>query len=269
MVFAETVAEELASGLFYRNRPFYLSPPKLESDYAPVRYERELRLFRSWCAAGEVLDVGCSTGGFLHQLGKRFPKDYNLLGIDLPSAALDYARSRGVPVNSQSFLDLDLGSRRFDAVTFWAVLEHVPHPKAFLEKAGRVLKRGGYCFILVPNLKSLAIRLLGPKYRYIMAEHLNYFTPATLKVFAQRQDDLEIMHSGSTHFNPVVIWQDCWRGQAGVPDEDRASLLKTTTAWKQAPLLKPIKLAYDGLERALAWMDLADNLTMVLRKKVS
>src|SRR3954468_12200640 len=77
MVYVDLVAEMVASGLVYRERPFYLSPEKLESDYAPVRYERELKVFRAWCRAGAVLDVGCSTGAFLHQLKTRFQAAYD------------------------------------------------------------------------------------------------------------------------------------------------------------------------------------------------
>src|SRR5256885_4874401 len=70
MVYANPIELELASGKFYDRlgAPFYLSPNKLESDYAPVRFERELRLFRAYCQGGTVLDVGCSTGAFLCQL---------------------------------------------------------------------------------------------------------------------------------------------------------------------------------------------------------
>ena len=70
MVHARTVDPQLASGEFYDrlSAPYYLSPDKLQSDYAPVRFARELRLFRRWCRQGDVLDVGCSTGAFLYQL---------------------------------------------------------------------------------------------------------------------------------------------------------------------------------------------------------
>src|SRR5262245_51039957 len=70
MIYADPVEPELASGRFYDRLsvPFYLSPDKLQSDYAAVRFERELRLFRSYTRSGTVLDVGCSTGGFLFQL---------------------------------------------------------------------------------------------------------------------------------------------------------------------------------------------------------
>src|SRR5207302_11164217 len=98
--------------------------------------------------------------------------------------------------------------RRFDAITLWAVMEHLAVPGKFLSKAAQLLEPGGHCFILVPNMRSLAVRLLGPKYRYIMEEHLNYFTPATLQAFAAREPGFEIVGSVSTHFNPAVIWQD-------------------------------------------------------------
>jgi 2-polyprenyl-3-methyl-5-hydroxy-6-metoxy-1,4-benzoquinol methylase len=269
MVYADSVAEELASGSFYQRRPFYLSPEKLESDYAPVRFERELRLFRRWCPAGAVLDVGCSTGAFLHQIKTRFPETYEVLGTDVVGDALDYAESRGLPVLRQDFLAFDFRAKRFDAVTFWAVMEHLVCPREFLNKAAEILKPGGHCFILVPNLNSLAVRLLGPKYRYIMAEHLNYFSSETLKAFASRHAELEIVASGSGHFNPVVIWQDGWSRQSSVPDEARARLLKRTTAWKQHGLLKPLKALYGGFERILSAAGLADNLWIVLRKRQS
>ena len=267
MVYASAVQEEFASGVFYCRRPFYLSPAKLESDYAPVRFQRELRLFRAWCTGGKVLDVGCSTGGFLYQLKTRYPEHYHVLGLDLASAALEYAESRGIPVKREPFLDLDFGESRFDAITLWAVIEHLIEPKKFLDKVAQLLKPGGHCFILVPNLRSLAVRLLGPKYRYIMAEHLNYFTAATLRAFASRQETFEITALGSTHFNPVVICQDWWSGQREVPDEDRAQLLKRTTLWKQSRSLKPLGILYRGVERMLGLLKLADNLFVVLRKK--
>jgi 2-polyprenyl-3-methyl-5-hydroxy-6-metoxy-1,4-benzoquinol methylase len=267
MVYAEQVGDELASGLFYQNRPFYLSTEKLQSDYAPVRFDRELRLFRRWCPAGAVLDVGCSTGAFLHQLKTRCPGSYDILGTDLPGPALDYAESRGLPVCREDFLKMDWGEARFDAMTFWAVMEHLAHPKKFLSKATHVLKPGGFCFILVPNLRSLAVRLLGPKYRYIMPEHLNYFTASTLKAFASHEPAMEIVETGSMHFNLVVIWQDLRNPRDIVPDEERGRLLQRTTAWKQSRCVKPLQPFYRGMETLLASLGLADNLFAVLRRK--
>jgi 2-polyprenyl-3-methyl-5-hydroxy-6-metoxy-1,4-benzoquinol methylase len=269
MVFANPVPAEMSSGSFYNetHAPFYLSPDKLESDYSSVRFERELRLFPKFCKSGNVLDVGCSTGAFLFQLQNRFPGSYDALGTDVSQPALEYAKSRGVKIVGESFLDFDFSGKRFDAIMFWAVMEHLANPKEFLARAASLLTTGGHCFVLVPNMKSLAVRILGGKYRYIYPEHLNYFASRTLEKFSQTESSLEIVASGSMHFNPIVIWQD-WRGRGEfVPDEQRAALLKRTTAAKKNPLLKPLKWIYKGVEKSLSTLDLADNLFVVLRKK--
>ena len=269
MIFVDAVEEKILSGAFYNERraPFYLSPDKLESDYANVRFERELRLFRRFCKNGNVLDVGCSTGAFLFQLQNCFPKDYEAIGADVSQAALGYAKSRGVKVLDESFLDFDCGEKRFEAITFWAVMEHLVRPKLFLDKAASLLKTGGHCFVLTPNMKSLAVRILKSKYRYILPEHVNYFTAQALKNFAQIQPSLEIMASGSMHFNPLVILQD-WSGSGEfVADEQRAALLKRTTSYKQNSLLEPMRWVYHGAEKVLAGANLADNVFVVLRKK--
>ena len=271
MNFANPVAVEFATGAFYDRlgTPFYLSPDKLESDFAPVRFERELRWFRRWCAGGDVLDVGCSTGAFLHQLNLRFPGQYRALGTDVSGPALEHAASRGIEVLPENFLEHDFGERRFDAITFWAVLEHLVEPSQFLARAARLLRPGGHLFALVPNLDSLAIRLLGARYRYVMPDHVNYFDAASLRRLIERESSLNILALGSTHFNPVVIAQDFRRRDERVPDAERAQLLKRTTAWKQSPALRPVRWFYRGMESCLGALRLADNLILVAGKRES
>jgi 2-polyprenyl-3-methyl-5-hydroxy-6-metoxy-1,4-benzoquinol methylase len=268
MLFASPVEAHFIDGQFYQRQAelFYLSADKLEGDYARVRFARELRLFRQYCQAGAVLDVGCGTGGFLYELGRRFPGDYELLGTDVAQSALDYAKARGVPVLRDAFLEHDFGAQPFDAITFWAVLEHLNEPRRFLAKANALLKPGGHCFILVPNMRSLAARILNTRYRYIMAEHLNYFTPATLKRFVAREAGLRLVTMKFTHFNPVVLWQD-WRQKTDcATDAARGRLLKRTTAWKQHRLLRPLGLLYAALESVLGALQLTDNLAVVLQR---
>jgi 2-polyprenyl-3-methyl-5-hydroxy-6-metoxy-1,4-benzoquinol methylase len=269
MLFANPVEAQFAEGAFYDRlvRPFYLSPDKLESDFAPVRFDREIRCFRRFCRKGNVLDVGCSTGGFLHQLTIRFPSDYNLLGADVAGLALDYAESRGLRVLREPFLGADFAGQRFDGVTFWAVLEHVTEPRKFLAKAATLLKPGGHCFVLVPNMKSLAVRLIKDSYRYIMPEHLNYFTRETLARLVAPEGTWQLLTLRSTHFNPMVICQDWRRGNRHVAEADRARLLRKTTAWKQSIWMRPAKWVYRAMESTLGRLGLADNLLMVLRRR--
>lgn len=269
MLFANPVEAPLVEGEFYVQRavPYYLSPDKLESDYAPVRFERELALFRRYCQRGAVLDVGCSTGAFLHELQQRHGAGYERLGTDVVEPALDYAESRGVPVLRGNFLAHDFTGRRFDAVTFWAVLEHLNEPRRFLAKAAALLAPGGHCFILVPNMNSLAVRLLGRRYRYITPEHVNYFAAATLRRMIAREPQFKLVEMKSTHFNPVVIWQDWRRKRDAVPDAERANLLKQTTSWKTRPLFAPVRFVYRVMEGVLGRLRLADNLVAILQRR--
>jgi hypothetical protein len=150
-------------------------------------------------------------------------------------------------------------------VTLWAVVEHLLDPKAFLAKACSVLKPDGLCVVLVPNMKSLAARALGVRYRYIYPQHLNYFTRATLAKLVEAQ--FSAVEFRSTHFNPIVIWQD-WRGGGkDISNRQRADLLQRTTSYKQNPLLKPVRVLYKLAEKALGVLTLADNLVVVLRKR--
>lgn len=120
--------------------------------------------------------------------------------------------------------------------------------------------------MLVPNFHSLAVRLLGKKYRYILSQRVNYFTRSALRRLVDADPSLRIIYSGSMHFNPLVIWQD-WRQRGkAVPDADRAKFLKRTTGYKQNPALKPMKLVLAGTEAVLKRLYLADNLVLVLQK---
>ena len=211
------------------------------------------------------MDVGCSTGAFLFQLQSQFPQEYRVTGLDIGTAPLNYAETRSIRVIREPFLDHDFGDKRFDAVTFWAVMEHLAEPKQFLSRAADLLKPGGHCFILVPNMRSLAVRLLGLRYRYIMPEHLNYFTTKTVLRFVQTEPRFQLRTLRSTHFNPLVILQDSKNHADPVDPTARARLLQKTTALKQSRLLFGLRLLYRASERVLGLFNLADNLVIVLQ----
>jgi hypothetical protein len=187
--------------------------------------------------------------------------------MDVTGPALDHAESKGVPVIRESFLDHDFAEKRFRAITFWAVVEHLTDPFRFLQKAVTLLEPGGLCFVLVPNRLSLATRILGARYRYVMPDHVNYFSRRTLINFIERVPEFEVIDDTTMKFNPIVILQDMRRKDDRVPDGERAELLKKTTAWKQSSWLIPLRWGYDALEWILGKLGLADNLVVVARKR--
>jgi 2-polyprenyl-3-methyl-5-hydroxy-6-metoxy-1,4-benzoquinol methylase len=81
----------------------------------------------------KILEIGCGAGFFLEKMQSRGKE---VQGVELNSAAVFFARSRGVPVEQTAIEDFAPTHREeFDAVCFFQVLEHVAQPRAFFARA--------------------------------------------------------------------------------------------------------------------------------------
>lgn len=100
----------------------------------------------------EVLDIGCSAGIITHYLSKRFK---HVIGIDIDAHAIDIAKRHYQGGNIQYLVtDIDqagFGRQCFDLIICNSVLEHVPDQRKFIDSIDALLKRGGICFVSVPN----------------------------------------------------------------------------------------------------------------------
>jgi SAM-dependent methyltransferase len=128
---------------------------------------------------GRLLDVGCSIGLFLHLAVERGWKG---VGLEPAPRARDHAREvygldvRPVPLDEAGF-----AAGTFDAVTLLSVLEHATDPLTLLHECARVLRPRGVLYVIVPNVESLACRVLGAETRtFDGRNHLVYFSQATL-----------------------------------------------------------------------------------------
>lgn len=126
---------------------------------------------RTFSKAPRLLDVGCANGDFPRFMARR---GWDVEGVEVSSSTIPV---RDFPVYAQPFPKIPLDAPSYDAVTAWAVLEHVHNPKAYFHKAGRVLKPGGVFVFLVPNFISIASRRL---LREDVPRHLFFFTRETV-----------------------------------------------------------------------------------------
>lgn len=94
-----------------------------------------------------LLDVGCGTGFFLEAAATR----YQVSGLDPSPQAVEFCRDRGLAEVCEGVVG-DLGglTAKYDAVTFFDVLEHLPDDIGALLLARRVLRPGGRVFVSVP-----------------------------------------------------------------------------------------------------------------------
>jgi SAM-dependent methyltransferase len=132
-----------------------------------------------------VLDFGCGDGGFLtaaNLLG------LDVFGIDFSVTRQSRAHRRGIPVCG-SLAEFDaLGAGRLDAVTLFEVLEHVAQPLELLVELRRRLGPGGVLIVEVPDCSRVPTvpRTFDHFHDVQPLEHLNHFTPITLRGICER-----------------------------------------------------------------------------------
>ena len=143
------------------------------------KFAEVLDLLEPYRGAGRLLDVGCSIGLFLDLARQR---GWDGLGIEFAPRALAYAREEhGLEVLDVPLEEAGFEPESFDAVGLLSVLEHTNEPRRMLADVARVLRPGGAVYIVVPNVESLACRVLHERARtFDGRNHLVYFSPSTL-----------------------------------------------------------------------------------------
>jgi len=130
----------------------------------------------------KILDVGCSTGHFLHSLKGRVN---TRVGVELSSEEVAFVRKNlDFPVYDKPVETLHIPEGPFDVITALQVLEHVEDPITFLRNLGKHLKPNGHLYLELPNIDDVLLVAYGAKgYEtfYYREPHLSYFSKATLR----------------------------------------------------------------------------------------
>ena len=170
--------------------------------------------------AGKLLDIGCSTGGFL----SAFPSSFEKFGVDIDPTAISYARNH---ISGAQFDVLNLHediSQDFDIVTMRGVIEHVLHPNDYIAYAARQLKPGGLLFICAtPNLSSPVAHLYKSRWRlWHCVEHITIFSKRGLDKLCD-----------SYGFNPTRFSFDYLDTPYASYQEDSAAMVRAITALQE------------------------------------
>lgn len=98
---------------------------------------------------GSILDFGCGTGDFLNTMQN---SGWSITGVE-PSSEARLKAEILTSIKINGSLD-ELVSQKFDVITAWHVVEHVPDLIQTVQKLKRLLKEDGIIFIAVPNYQS-------------------------------------------------------------------------------------------------------------------
>ncbi len=129
---------------------------------------------------GKMLDVGCAAGFFMAEAANR---GWAVEGLDVSAFATQYTHERfGFTTHHGSLTEVELGDEAYDLITMYDVIEHVPDPKAYMQRVGQLLRSGGIYELATPDVGSWPARLTGKRWigYKLSEEHVYYFSVETL-----------------------------------------------------------------------------------------
>lgn len=134
-------------------------------------------------SSGAILDLGCSTGGFLASLKS---PSWELFGIEMSEWVARQAEARsGARIFVGDILDAPFPPGSFDAITCFHVFEHLYQPREVLARVYEWLKPGGIFYTMMPNIDSAGARIFGSYwYALELPRHLYHFSPQSLRNLA-------------------------------------------------------------------------------------
>jgi 2-polyprenyl-3-methyl-5-hydroxy-6-metoxy-1,4-benzoquinol methylase len=198
----DEIAEHYSRGAQYES---WLAAEKARD----AMWRRRLRKITRHRKGGSLLDVGAGIGQFLHVAQNNFKVE----GTEISKSALRIGADKyGLALHNGSLeeiVDTALRERRFDIITLFHVLEHVPWPAATLAACTQLLVEGGLLVVAVPNdigcwkrplkdlLRFLGIRRFRSRGMFGLSKlelrelgseiHLSHFTASVLQATLRRQ----------------------------------------------------------------------------------
>jgi 2-polyprenyl-3-methyl-5-hydroxy-6-metoxy-1,4-benzoquinol methylase len=170
----------LYSSDYFRNKQFgYL-------DYESTAYLRKMN-FERWykdikpflqVEKGNVLDIGCASGYFLEILRN---DGWNVQGIELDPSMISVLKEKNIPTYTKP-IDTFESETKYDLITLFDVLEHIPDVHDTFKRLSRLLTPTGIIALITPDADSFQHKLFGKHWFQIKPqEHIHYFSAITLQ----------------------------------------------------------------------------------------
>lgn len=211
---------------------------------SPARWRRQLQVIQRYKSGGRILDIGCSSGGFLAYIQD---PSWELNGIEASLPTAERARAiTGGNIVAADVMDAVFPPGSMDVITCSDVLEHLYEPQEVFRRISSWLKPGGIFYVLVPNVMSWEARAFGSYwYGLDLPRHLHHFSVGSLSALAKSANLCQVRMvtpAGSYLEHSASIWLD--------------SMLRRT-GLRRTPVL--LDLAGDGV---LAWRAVRKGLRL-------
>lgn len=147
---------------------------------------------------GKVLDVGCALGDCLKEAEKMGWQE--LYGIDPSAYACRLAQNKGLTVKKGTLKTVKFAPNSFALIMLQDAIEHLTDPLEELQRIYRLLKPGGWIFIVTPDIEGLWSKILNSKwYHYKPQEHLIYFSKKSMRMALESAGFAKIQTKAAYH----------------------------------------------------------------------
>jgi len=160
----------------------YVQAREMKLEHFRIRLEQFLPRVRH----GSLLDVGCSCGYFMQVAAAN---GFEVEGLEFSRAAVSAANTSVRSRIVCSSVDAFAGTQRYDLITAFDLIEHVPRPKDFLARLRQLLAPGGSLVMTTPDA--------GHFLRYVMRSHWPMLQPMQhLTIFSRHSMRLALEEAG-------------------------------------------------------------------------
>ena len=126
-----------------------------------------------------LLEVGAASGWFVEAARDAGSQ---AVGIEPSAATAAEGRRRGIDVRAGTLAEAAAEGIVYDAVCAWHVLEHLPQPRDAMAQLVSLIRPGGWLFLELPNIDSVAARRGGLGWVHLDADaHVAHYGPRLVR----------------------------------------------------------------------------------------
>jgi len=177
-----------------------------ESTYAARTYGRLLKpLLPKLPSRQGALDIGTGDGAFLQEL---LDQGFTEVEGAEPSEAPVASASPAIRalIRNAPFRASDYKAGQFSLISCFQTIEHVMDPLALCREVFATLRPGGAIFLVCHNRRGLLNRVLGERSPIFDIEHLQLFSPDSMRALLQEAGFTDIRVKPVVNRYPIAYW---------------------------------------------------------------
>lgn len=186
---------------YYTKDPDYFNNPYTRKNILKLRdqiFKPKINFVKKFSKGKKWLDVGSGDGTAVSAAKS---SGFDATGIEFSKTGRTFAKKhRKLDLFNGTLSDfLEQNKTKWDVVSFFGVIEHIPNPVAALKEANKLLKKNGLVAIEVPNYECFSTYF--QKLTKSPDRHLTI--PGHIMVFTKKSAEYMLKKNG---FQPIAIW---------------------------------------------------------------